>query len=68
MASGGIDSDYNLYVDPTYTRIWGDGATNTIIQNASPGTNTITIYGQITGGQRVPVGMYQDLIVISVEW
>ena len=68
MVSGGVTLDYNLYVDPTYTRIWGDGSTSTFILNASPGTNTLTIYGQITGGQRVPTGMYQDLIVISVEW
>ena len=68
MVSGGVNLDYNLYVDPTYTRIWGDGSTSTFILNANPGTNTLTIYGQITGGQRVPTGMYQDLIVISVEW
>lgn len=67
-ASGGMTLDYNLFVDATYSRIWGDGTTSTFIQNVGPGANTLTIYGQIMGGQRVPVGMYQDLIVISVEW
>jgi spore coat protein U-like protein len=67
-AFGEMTLAYNLFVDATYSRIWGDGTTSTFIQNVGPGATTLTIYGRIPGGQPVPVGMYQDLIVISVEW
>lgn len=59
---------YNLYLDPTSLRIWGDGSANTVIQQVPAGVSNLTIYGQMPGGQKVPVGTYTDNITVTVEW
>lgn len=59
---------YNLFLDPTPLRIWGDGSANTFVQQAPAGVSALTIYGLIPGGQRLPVGAYTDTISVTIEW
>ena len=56
---------YNLYVDASYTRVWGDGTGNTQTQT---GMGNLIIYGRIPGQQNVPAGLYTDRVTVIVEW
>jgi spore coat protein U-like protein len=64
-AQGTATLAYNLYVDATYTRVWGDGTGNTQTQT---GIGNLVIYGRILGQQPVPIGLYTDRVTIIVEW
>lgn len=59
---------YNLFLDPTALRPWGDGSANTFIQQVPAGVSSLTIYGLVHGGQRMPPGVYADTITVTIEW
>ena len=63
--------NYNLYVDPARTIIWGNGTlgTQTRIINAPAGQAPVTtVYGRVPAGQWVPAGSYTDLPQILFEF
>lgn len=59
---------YNLYIDPTYTSVWGDGTGGSTFP--PPYTGVLgppvfidaTIYGLVFAGADVPPGTYTDLV------
>jgi spore coat protein U-like protein len=62
--------NYNLYLDPGHSQIWGDG-TGGSLRYASVSNNqpvTLTIFGRIPPGQDVTVGTYSDTIVVTVNF
>lgn len=59
---------YNLYLDPTGIRIWGDGAANTFVQQVPSGTTNLQIYAVVPAGQRVGVGSYHDMVTVIIDW
>ena len=59
---------YNLYLDPTLLRVWGDGVANTLVQQVPAGTSTLTIYAVVPGGQRIEPGILNDMITVIAEW
>lgn len=59
---------YNLYLDPTALRVWGDGAANTFVQQVPAGTSNLTIYAVVPDGQRVSPGVLNDMITVIAEW
>ena len=59
---------YNLYLDPSAVRIWGDGSANTFVQPVPTGMTNLQIYAVIPGGQRVQVGNYSDMITVIIDW
>ncbi len=66
--SGGIAQlNYNIYTDPTYTTIWGDG-TGTSAMISGQTNATVTAYGEVTAGQDVPAGSYSDTLTILVSY
>ena len=63
---------YNLYLDATHTRIWGDGTRGTEVYtaNAQP-NNTVVIvpvFGQIFPEQDVAAGVYADSIIVTLDF
>jgi len=74
MTSGLNTLSYNVYQDPAHTIIWGDGTASTAIMTESGliavlGTSyNHTVYGQMPAGQYVPSGIYNDTIIITVEY
>lgn len=61
--------DYNLYVDPARTLIWGDGTSSTqSLSGNCVGVCALNVYGRIPGGQAIPAGQYSDDVVITVEF
>ncbi|MDA8708691.1 spore coat U domain-containing protein [Hellea sp.] len=62
---------YQLYVDPSYSAVWGDGITGTsgagVISLVAPtGFSTNNVYGRIFKKQAVRSGQYSDYITVSV--
>ena len=68
MASGANTLAYNLYIDATYTAIWGDGTGNTATVSSSGTAADHTIYGRIPARQNVAVGSYSDTITVEIEF
>lgn len=71
MTGGSNTLTYNLFIDSTYTTIWGDGTTGAHISSITTMADTnsnFTIYGRIFAGQDMPAASYTDTIVITVFW
>jgi len=67
---GGKDRlEYDLFQDPGRTIHWGDrSGVDTLEVNATGAPQTVPIYGQIPGGQRVRDGIYSDTITVTVHF
>lgn len=74
MSNGSYFLNYNLYVDPARTQIWGNGASGTQIVSGTCIANqcrprTIPIYGQIPPRQDVVASNnYQDSILVTLNF
>jgi spore coat protein U-like protein len=59
--------DYDLFQDPGRTVHWGDKSGVDTLEVQATGTpQTVPVYGQIPGGQRVRDGTYSDMITVRV--
>ena len=62
--------NYNLYLDPGHSQIWGDGTGGTMrhvsVSNSQPAN--LTIFGRIPPGQDVSAGTYSDTIIVTVNF
>jgi spore coat protein U-like protein len=59
--------DYDLFQDPARTAHWGDrSGVDTVEVEATGAPQSVPVYGQIPGGQRVRDGIYSDLITVRV--
>lgn len=69
MTNGPHTLIYNLYTDPSYSYIWGDGSglTNTV-SGATAATQLHDIFGRVPARQDVAIGSYTDAIIITVEF
>lgn len=67
----GAELHYNLFVDPTRQRIWGDGvsAGTQRIEGENDGRrpSIIPIYGIVPSRQSVLTGPYSDNLLVTVE-
>ena len=63
---------YNIYTDVLRHNIWGNGYGGTQVKSGRvyEGQNgvTIPVYGRIPQRQDVEAGMYNDSLVVIVEW
>jgi spore coat protein U-like protein len=61
--------DYDLFQDPGRTIHWGDRpGVDTLEVTATGASQTVPVYGQIPGGQRVRDGSYSDMITVTVHF
>lgn len=75
MKSGTNALQYNIYLTPAYTQIFGDGTAGTYAPSDS-GTVTAgqvyqvtgNMYGFMPASQDVPAGSYLDAIVVTVTY
>jgi spore coat protein U-like protein len=71
MMSGSYNLGYNLYLNPSYTTVWGDGTSGTGLISDS-GSNcaegcAYTVYGLAPARQSsVGIGSYSDTIVVTL--
>lgn len=67
----GHELTYNLFVDPTKRRVWGDGvsAGTQTIRGESDGRRpqVIPVYGLVPPRQSVLTGAYSDNLLVTVE-
>jgi spore coat protein U-like protein len=71
LRKGTESLNYNLFLDPARTTIWGDGsgASETYF-NRRPGSNyvIVPIYARITAEQDVTAGAYADSVTVTINF
>lgn len=63
--------DYNLFIDPSMSVIWGDGTqgTSTVSDKVHKNKPWVqTLYGRIPAGQDVSVGAYSETVSVTITW
>jgi spore coat protein U-like protein len=68
LLSAGNLLNYNLYIDPTRLTIWGDGSAATGTVSGSGTTGSYTVYGRIPARQNAVVGIYADIVTVTVAF
>ena len=70
LRQGGDQLQYNLYLDPSRSTVWGDGSAGTSQYGpALPpgGINVLlNVYGRIASRQNVRAGSYSDTVVVAI--
>lgn len=62
--------EYNLFLDASRTRVWGDGTAGTS-RWPSPSSDRgrqLTVYARVFPGQDVPAGAYADTITVTIDY
>jgi len=68
-SGGGARLDYDLFQDAGRSIHWGDTSGEDTLEFLSTGlTQSVPIYGQIPGGQRVKEGYYSDMITVRLQF
>lgn len=70
-SASGDRLNYNLFIDPGATIIWGDGVAGGEIvrlKNMKNKTATLQVYGRLPAGQDVGVGSYTDSVTVFLDW
>ncbi len=72
LNNGGNTLNYNLYTNPTYLTVWGDGSGGTGTVPGSIGLLLLpvnhVVYGRIPAGQNAAAGSYTDTISVTVTY
>jgi spore coat protein U-like protein len=71
LAGGNDLLNYNLYTNATYTNVWGDGTSGTVVLTRKAHRNrpeTLIVYGRIPTGQDVSAGSYSDILTVTLNW
>jgi spore coat protein U-like protein len=68
LMSAGNLLNYNLYLDPTRLTIWGDGSAATGTVSGAGITGSSTVYGRIPARQNAVVGIYADIVTVTVTF
>ncbi len=70
MQLGADQLQYNLYLDPSRSTVWGDGSAGTSQYGPSSPPNAssvlLNIYGRMPARQNVRAGSYSDTVVITI--
>jgi spore coat protein U domain-containing protein, fimbrial subunit CupE1/2/3/6 len=72
LIAGAFTLRYNLYLDPAYSQIWGNGTGGSFrgtatIRRRTPNA-TLTVYGAAAALQDPAPGTYNDTITVSVNY
>lgn len=65
MASGANFLSYELYQEVGHTNVFGSGA-QAVAHSGTGAAQTVTVFGNLPGGQNVPVGSYSDIIDVTI--
>jgi spore coat protein U-like protein len=72
LQSGTFNLNYNLYLDPANTQIWGNGTGGSVEGTASIRRRrrnaTLTVYGAAAARQDPAAGGYTDTITVTVNY
>jgi spore coat protein U-like protein len=69
LHNGSNELSYNLYTSAARNIVWGDGSGGTSVMSVGRNhSDHLDVFGSIPEGQDVPVGMYTDDIVVTVNF
>jgi len=74
MTSGANSLNYNIYLNASYSAIWGDGNASTGILTdgyvaiAGMNVKNYAVYGRIPGNQMAYAGNYSDSVVVTATY
>ena len=74
LAANGSMLNYNLYTTAARVVVWGDGSSGSAIVSdafslrAGAVTRSYPVYGRVFALQKVPVGLYSDSIVATLNY
>lgn len=68
MASGGNFLSYSLFQDNALTVPWGNTNGTGSAYTGTGVSGSVTVYGQVSGGQNVPSGTYNDTVVATITF
>jgi spore coat protein U-like protein len=57
---------YNVYQDPGWSVVWGDGSDGSSVYVSTGGNAQLVLYGRIPAGQDVPDGTYSDALTLTL--
>lgn len=66
MAKGADFLSYELYQEAGLSNVFGSGA-QAVAHNGTGAAQTVTVHGNLPGGQNVPVGSYSDIIDVTIS-
>ena len=70
LQQGADQLQYNLYLDPSRSTVWGDGSSGTSQYGpiAPPDASSVllNIYGRVPERQNVRAGSYADTVVVTI--
>jgi spore coat protein U-like protein len=70
LIQGAHQLQYNLYLEPSRSTVWGDGSSGTGQYGPTlppNGSNVLlNVYGRMPSRQNVHVGSYSDTVVVSI--
>lgn len=71
MQRNSVNLSYGLYINSGRTIAWGDGTDGTIANYriVSPNSDTsLQMFGRIPARQNIPVGIYNDSVIVQIDW
>lgn len=69
MIAGAYGLNYNLFLDPSRTQIFGDGSAGTgKAAGGCAGSCAVAVYGRIYGAQPVPAAQYRDELLATLDF
>ena len=72
--NGGPYMAYNIFTESTYTTIWGNGSTGSLVTGTSAliigtSTNNHTVYGKVLAGQNtLKAGSFSDSLTMTLTY
>jgi spore coat protein U-like protein len=68
MKAGSNFLNYALYSDTNRSTVWGNTAGTGVAHTGTGSAATLTVFGQIAGGQNAASGSYSDTVVATVTF
>ena len=70
--NGGANMVFNIYTEASYTTIWGDGTSGSLVSGSIPSADSNqshTVYGKIPAGQStLKAGSFSDSLTITLTY
>ncbi len=66
LHSGTQVLQYNVFLDPGFTRIWGDGTGGTYVWDPGSKNAQLVAWARLPAGQDAAAGSYSDALVVTV--
>lgn len=70
--AGGPGMAFNVYLDATYTSVWGDGFTGSVLSGSIPlgdSSQSHTVFGRVPAGQQqLRAGSYLGSLTITISY